>query len=141
MATPRAILVTSWFRVRSSVPIMGTFRQLRAWKACHELALQIQQETAAWPRAEAFVLTTQVKRAALSAPANIAEGVARLGSREFRRFLGIALGSLSELEYLLLFARDSRIITPDAWKKVEAKRTEASRLTWLLYKRVSASVK
>jgi four helix bundle protein len=60
--------------------------------------------TESWPVAERFGLTIQVRHAALSIPTNIAEGAANRGHREFRRYLDIALGSLSELTYLLRLA-------------------------------------
>ena len=65
------------------------------------------------PQAERFGLTIQVRRAALSVPTNIAEGAAKRGSREFRRFLDIALGSLAELSYLLRFSRDYGLLTEE----------------------------
>jgi four helix bundle protein len=61
-----------------------------------------------------------VRRAALSVPTNIAEGAAKRGSREFRRFLDIALGSLAELSYLLRFGRDYGLLTEESWLTLEA---------------------
>jgi four helix bundle protein len=89
------------------------------------------------PRQERFGLTIQVRRAALSVPANIAEGAAKRGSREFRRFLDIALGSLAELSYLLRLSRDYGLLTEESWLALETQRDQTGRLTWGLYHAVS----
>jgi four helix bundle protein len=84
--------------------------RIRAWELCHELALAVYQSTEKWPKNELYGLTSQVRRAAVSAAANLAEGAARLGSREFRRYADISLGSLSEIAYLLRLAKDLGIL-------------------------------
>ena len=73
-------------------------RDLRAWQAAVELVELIYQVTAAFPREELFGLTSQMRRAAVSVPANIAEGAARRGTKELLHALNIASGSLSELD-------------------------------------------
>jgi four helix bundle protein len=83
---------------------MGGYRQLIAWQAAHELAVEVYRVTSMWPTSERYGLVAQIRRAAFSAPANIAEGSARRGPREFRRFVHIALGSISEVEYTVDFA-------------------------------------
>ena len=77
------------------------YERFEAWKLAHELALEIYRISERWPAAERYQLTSQVRRAALSVPTNIAEGSAKKGVREFGRYLDIARGSLSELSYLL----------------------------------------
>jgi four helix bundle protein len=94
--------------------------RLKAWVACHELTLAVYRMTASWPKCEQYALTTQSRRAVYSAAANIAEGSAKRGSREFRRFLDTALGSLAELSYIFLLARDLGYVTPDVWGEIEA---------------------
>ena len=113
------------------------YERFRAWHTAHELALQIYRMTDCWPGQERFGLTIQLRRAALSAATNIAEGAAKRGPREFRRFLDIALGSLSEVSYLLRFSRDYGILSQEDWSAVEGLRDEAGRLTWRLYTVVS----
>ena len=108
-----------------------------AWRSAHLLALELYRATDTWPRSERFGLTIQVRRAALSVPTNIAEGAAKRGSREFRRFLDIALGSLAELAYLLRLSRDYGLLTEESWLTLEADRDRAGRLTWGLYYAVS----
>jgi four helix bundle protein len=111
-------------------------RSLKAWAACHELVLAVYRETRRWPGAEQYGLTSQARRSAYSAAASIAEGAAKRGTREFRRFLDISLGSLSELSYILQLARDLGYLKPEEWGEVEALRDHAGRLTWGLYRAV-----
>jgi four helix bundle protein len=70
--------------------------RLRAWELCHQLVLGVHRVTETWPVHERYGLTSQVRRAAASARTNLAEGAAKHGSREFRRYVDIALGSLAE---------------------------------------------
>jgi four helix bundle protein len=107
---------------------------LKAWVACHELALAVYRITSRWPTREQYGLTSQARRAAYSAAANIAEGSAKRGSREFCRFLNISLGSISELSYVLLLARDLEYLKAEEWSETEALRDHAGRLTWGLYR-------
>jgi four helix bundle protein len=67
-------------------------------------------------------------------PSNIAEGAAKLGPRELRRFLDLSLGSLSELSYLLLFGRDRQLIDTAEWQRLDALRKQAGKLIWGLYR-------
>jgi four helix bundle protein len=97
--------------------------------------------TDTWPSSERFGLTIQLRRAALSAPTNITEGAAKRGPREFRRFLDSALGSLSEVSYLLRFSRDYGVLTSEEWLVVETLRSQVGRLTWRLYSVVSRQAK
>jgi four helix bundle protein len=85
-------------------------RDLRVWQAAVELVENVYQITAAFPREEAFGLTSQMRRAAVSVPANIAEGAARSGTKELLHFLSIASGSLSELDTLVEIAERIQLI-------------------------------
>ncbi len=113
---------------------MMPYEKYDAWKAAHELALAVYHSTEEWPRRELYGLTAQTRRAALSVPANIAEGSAKLGPRELRRYLDIALGSLSEVSYLLLFSRDMGLLTSEDWQRLDAVRNRAGQLVWGLYR-------
>jgi four helix bundle protein len=88
---------------------MMPYERFEAWKITHQLALQVYSVTERWPKSERYELTSQIRRASLSAPTNIAEGAAKRGRQEFRRFLDIARGSLSEVSYLLRFSKDRGI--------------------------------
>ena len=85
---------------------MKDFREQKVWQKSHELTLLMYRMTDSFPRNELFGLTSQIRRCSASVPANIAEGCGRLGNSELHRFLQMACGSASELEYHLLLARD-----------------------------------
>ncbi|MDA8258193.1 MAG: four helix bundle protein [Betaproteobacteria bacterium] len=79
-------------------------RTLKAWQQAMDLVESVYAATLAFPPHEQFGLTSQMRRAAISVPANMAEGFARNGSKELLHFLGIAAGSLSELDTLIELA-------------------------------------
>ena len=85
---------------------MKDFRDLRVWEKSHRLALLVYRCTSGFPRQELYGLTSQMRRCAVSVASNIAEGCGKRGNAEFQRFLNIACGSASELEYQSLLARD-----------------------------------
>jgi four helix bundle protein len=116
---------------------MDPHESLEAWQVAHRLALDVYDATDRWPKTERYELTAQVRRAALSVPANIAEGVARYGPREMRRFLNVARASLAEVSYLLRFARDRGILEAGEWSKLDELKKQVGRLTWGLLKSVS----
>ena len=85
---------------------MQDFRRLHVWKKAHELTLEIYKQTESFPKSELYGLTSQIRRAAVSIASNIAEGAGRSTDVEFARFIEIAGGSASEVEYQLLLAMD-----------------------------------
>lgn len=85
---------------------MQDFRKLRVWKKSHELVLAVYRASASFPDDEKFGITTQLRRAVASIPANIAEGCGKASPNDMARFLQIARGSASEADYLLELARD-----------------------------------
>jgi len=112
---------------------MMPYERFEAWKRCHVLVLETYRVTERFPRREAYGLTAQARRAAFSAAANIAEGSAKRGPREFRRYLDISLGSLTELAYAFRLANDLGYLPPtDAATLLEA-REVAAIATWRLY--------
>jgi len=121
------------------MPAAMPYERFEAWKVSHELALAVYSATRGWPRSELYGLTSQIRRAALSAPTNIAEGCAKRGPAEFRRFLGYSLGSLSELAYLLRFAHDTQFLTDEAWARLQQMRDKAAILTWRLARSMTTS--
>ena len=88
-----------------------TFRDLLVWRKAHEFALSIYTLTAAFPKQETYGLSIQMRRAAVSVPANIAEGFRKRGKADKVRFLNIAEGSLEESRYYLILAGDLRYAT------------------------------
>jgi four helix bundle protein len=105
---------------------------LEAWWACHRLALAVYQAARELPADERFGLSQQMRRAVVSICANIAEGSGRRGRAEFRRFLDIANGSMTELRCLLLLARDLQMMSPEQWQAMEEDRRPAAYLLWRL---------
>ncbi len=85
---------------------MQDFRNLQVWGKAHHLTLAVYAATVSFPKHETYGLASQLRRACSSIPANIAEGCGRNGKAELRRFLEIAMGSASEVEYHLLLSRD-----------------------------------
>lgn len=85
---------------------MQDFKNLKIWEKGHELTLEVYKVIKSFPKEELFILTSQMKRAVTSIPTNIAEGCGKASKKDFARFLNIAFGSASELEYQLLLARD-----------------------------------
>ena len=85
---------------------MGDYRKLDLWHRSHQLALAIYRATASFPVAEKYGLAAQIRRAAISIPLNIEEGCGRNSDKELRRFVKIASGSASELEYQILLSRE-----------------------------------
>ena len=116
---------------------MKKYEKLLAWQRARELVLVVYRSTASWPADERYGLTSQLRRAAVSVAANIAEGSAKQGPREFRRFLDIAIGSLAEIGCLLTLARDLELLSENMWTELDRKRDSAAALTWLLFNSLS----
>ncbi|MGH7703763.1 MAG: four helix bundle protein [Gemmatimonadales bacterium] len=93
---------------------MGSYKKLEVWQRAHRLAIAAYNATRGFPKSEQYGLTSQIRRAAASIPANVAEGCGRLGDREMVRFLQYALGSANELEYHLLLARELGFLSLEA---------------------------
>lgn len=110
------------------------YADLKAWQACRSLVLAVYQETSGWPSNERYGMISQIRRAAVSAALNIAEGSAKSSRAEFRRFLDIAQGSLTEVACLMEFARDLKFLGLSSYGELEVLRDHAGKLTWGLYR-------
>ena len=108
--------------------MMRDFRELQVWRKGHHLVLDVYRATSGFPREELYGLTSQVRRSAASIPANLAEGCGRGGDPELARFMQIAMGSASELEYHLLLARDLNHLDNDVYVELEQKVKEVKRM-------------
>jgi four helix bundle protein len=117
------------------------FRNLKVWIKSHELALEIYKLSQEFPAHEVYGLTSQIRRAGSSIPANIAEGCGRGSDADFARFLQIAMGSASELEYHLLLAKDLGMLSELKYTKVEASVTEVKRMLSSLILKLKADRK
>jgi four helix bundle protein len=117
---------------------MKDFRSLQVWQKAHRLTLAIYQVTATFPREERYGLTSQLRRAGSSIPANLAEGCGRNSDAEFARFCSMAMGSASELEYHLLLAHDLRLIKTGDYEDLARRATELKRMLASLLQKLTA---
>ena len=102
--------------------------KLILWKKSHELVLLIYEITKDFPKEELFCLISQIRRAAVSVPSNIVEGKARNSNKEYKRFLLISRGSLEELKYQLLLAKDLKYIDECKHNKIKMLADEVGKL-------------
>src|SRR6266567_7507728 len=119
---------------------MEDFKQLKVWLKAHELTLRIYGHTRSFPKEEMYGLTSQMRRASGSIGANIAEGCGRRSDPEMKRFVQIARGSASELEYHLLLAKDLQFLTVEEFADLESKVFEIQRMLASLVERLQRSV-
>lgn len=115
---------------------MQRFTDLKVWQRSHELALAVYRLTADFPTEERFGLTAQLRRAAVSVPANTAEGSKRQSNADYARFLNIAEGSLAETEYLLILGRDLGYATAELVEPLLASIAEIARMLHALRTKV-----
>lgn len=101
---------------------------MKVWQKAHSLAIATYQTTAAFPKDEIYGLTSQIRRACVSIPANIAEGCGREGKPEFSRFLQIALGSTTELEYHLLLANELKFLDSEEHESLNDRVSEIRKM-------------
>jgi four helix bundle protein len=97
---------------------MQNNKDLKVWEKAHELTLKIYETTKAFPKEEIYSLTNQVRRAASSIPANIAEGCGKKTQLDFANFLNIALGSSNEAEYYQILSKDLRYLTVENYDEL-----------------------
>ncbi len=107
---------------------MGDYRNLHVWKKAHALTLEVYAFSAHLTRERAWELRSQLLRAAISIPSNIAEGSGRGSNRDFRRFLRHSLGSTNELEYDLLLARDLGLLPAGDFEHMAGRIAEVRRM-------------
>ncbi|HET7038255.1 MAG TPA: four helix bundle protein [Gemmatimonadales bacterium] len=112
---------------------MMPYERFEAWRLCHQLTLEVYRRTKTFPAEERYGLVTQARRAAFSAAANIAEGSAKRGHREFRRFLDISIGSLAELSYAIRLSAELGYLSESDAAELGMLRERASQVTWRLY--------
>ena len=117
---------------------MQDFRNLKVWDKAHALTLDVYKASKGFPREEMYGLTSQMRRASVSIGANIAEGACRKGDVDFARFLQIAVGSASELEYHLLLARDLQLIGSSDYRRLSNEAVEVKRMLASLMQRLRA---
>ncbi|MFC1668279.1 four helix bundle protein [Chlamydiota bacterium] len=112
------------------------FRDLDVWKLGKEIAIEIYNETKKFPKEEIYGLTTQMRRAAVSIPSNIAEGFNRIYVKEYRHFLCIALGSCGELETQVEIAFDLHYLNKENMENILEKINYETRMIRNLIKKL-----
>jgi len=117
---------------------MKNFRDLQVWQKAHQLTLRVYKASSAFPREEVHGLTSQIRRCSASIAANLAEGCGRQGNNEFHRFLQIALGSASELEYHFLLAHDLNYLTASSFRPLNDAVVELKRMLAALARKVDS---
>ena len=117
---------------------MQRFTELKVWRRGHALVLKVYRLTAAFPQVERYGLTSQLRRAVLSVPTNIAEGSKRVSNQDYARFLNMAEASLAETEYLLLVGRDLEYATPASVNTLFSEIAELASMLHGLRKKVEA---
>lgn len=111
---------------------MRNFRNLKVWERSHQLAIAVYQASESFPHQEVFGLQSQVRRAAVSIPANIAEGSGCDTDLDCAHFFQIAAGSTSELDYELLLARDLKFISNEVYTPLAVECEEIRKMLFAL---------
>ena len=107
---------------------MKKVEELDVFKLSHSLTLEVFEITKTFPEEEKFGLISQMRRAAYSIPMNLMEGAHRLGSKEYRQFVGIAKGSAGEIKYQLLLVKDLKYISEDHYSNLKQKYERVSQM-------------
>jgi four helix bundle protein len=116
---------------------MKNFRNLHVWEKSHLFTLDCYKATTSFPKPETYGITSQIRRASASIPTNIAEGCGRKGNAELHRFLVIAAGSASEVEYLLLLSRDLQYLSCETYQQLTSRVCEIKKMLSSLMDKVA----
>lgn len=119
---------------------MIDYKKYIVWQKSHYLVLEIYRVTATFPKTEQFNLISQIKRASLSIPTNIAEGCGRETQKELIRFLYISSGSAHEVEYLLLVSKDLNFIDENLYIKLYSDINEIKKMLAALIRKIAATL-
>jgi four helix bundle protein len=114
------------------------FRDLKVWERAHYLTLDVYKSTSRFPREELYGLTSQMRRCGASIGANIAEGCGKRGNNEFQRYLQIAAGSASELDYHLLLARDLGLLQEVDYRRLLSGLSQLRKMLTCLLQKVQS---
>jgi four helix bundle protein len=119
---------------------MRNYRDLQVWQKAHVLTLTVYKNTQKFPIEERYGLTSQIRRASVSIPANLAEGCGRRSEGETARFIQIAMGSGAELSYHLLLARDLEFLTPVDYDQLDSELSSIMRMLSSLSEKLRSSM-
>ena len=103
---------------------MKNYKNLIVWRKAHAMAVCLYKEISKFPKNEQFNLTSQIRRAAISIPSNIAEGCGKFSQSDFANFLQIGLGSSNEVEYLILLSHELGYLTEEHHKLLDSQINE-----------------
>jgi four helix bundle protein len=120
---------------------MRDFRKILVWQKSHDLTLRLYKITSTFPKEELYGLTSQIRRASASIPTNIAEGCGRDTQTELARFIHIAAGSASELDYHLLLSHDLGYTNEETYQELDQLISEIKRMLYGFEKTVSSNSK
>lgn len=120
---------------------MRDFHKLKVWQRAHGLTLSIYKVTNVFPKEEMYGLISQMRRSAFSIPTNIAEGCGRDSQADFLRYLHIAMGSSSELEYQLILAHDLLYMNDDQFQDLSSDLSETRRMLNVFIQRINRDIK
>ena len=112
--------------------VQAPYETLKVWERAHQLVLAVYNATEKFPKSEQFGLASQLRRAAVGIPANLAEGNARHSIRDYLRFCYIARGSLAELRYLLRLAADLYYLSAETFQACMVKCDEVGKMLHFL---------
>jgi four helix bundle protein len=115
---------------------MKDFRNLIVWQKAHELVLEIYTTTKNWPKEETYGLTSQIRRASSSIPTNIAEGCGRNTDGDTNRFFQFAMGSASEVEYLIILGKELEYLSPKEYTLLNDRIVEIKKMLASLIKKL-----
>lgn len=98
---------------------MQDFRKLKVWAKAHQMVLNVYRHSEKFPKEEVYGLTSQLRKASVSIPANIAEGCGKISRKDFSRFLEISLGSTHEVHYYFILSKDLNYLNEDSYSQLE----------------------
>lgn len=113
---------------------MNNYKELKVWQKAVDLATKIYEITQNFPKEEAYGLTSQIRRSAISIASNIAEGAGRNSRKDFNNFLGISYGSSCELDTQMIIACRVKLIDENILKSIQQDITEVQKMNWSLKK-------
>jgi four helix bundle protein len=116
---------------------MVDYRKYKVWQRAHQLVIDVYQLTSNFPKSEQFNLISQINRAAVSIPTNIAEGCGRQTQKELIRFLYIASGSTHELEYLVFLSGELEFVTDEKVSGILSEISEIKRMLAALIRKIN----
>ena len=119
---------------------MRDFHKLKVWERAHQITLEVYLLTKGFPKDELYGLTNQMRRSASSIPTNIAEGCGRASQVEFLRYLHIAMGSSSELEYQLILSHDLHYLDDNLYQEFSSELNEVRRMLNVLIQKINRDI-